>query len=155
MLIFTLAISCLTTCNLPWFMNLTFPVPMQYCSLQHWTLLLPPDTSTIECHFCFGSASSFFLGLLVIAIHSSPVGHHPTWRAYLPVSYFFAFSLCSWDAHNKNTGVVCHSLLQWTTFCQNSPLWPVCLGWLYTAWLIASLSYTSPFAVTSLWSMYS
>ena len=31
---FTLAISCLTTSNLPWFMDLTFQVPMQYCSLQ-------------------------------------------------------------------------------------------------------------------------
>ena len=28
---FTLAISCLPTSNLPWFMDLTFPVPMQYC----------------------------------------------------------------------------------------------------------------------------
>ena len=37
---FTLAISCLTTSNLPWFMDLTFQVPMQYCSLQHLTLLL-------------------------------------------------------------------------------------------------------------------
>ena len=33
------AISCLTTSNLPWFMDLTFQVPMQYCSLQHRTLL--------------------------------------------------------------------------------------------------------------------
>ena len=32
---FTLAISCLTTFNLPWFMDLTFQVPMKYCSLQH------------------------------------------------------------------------------------------------------------------------
>ena len=32
---FTLAISCLTTSNLPWFMTLTFKVPMQNCSLQH------------------------------------------------------------------------------------------------------------------------
>ena len=31
----------------------------------------------------------------------------------------------------KNTKVVCHSLLQWTTFCQNSPPWPVHLGWPY------------------------
>ena len=30
---------------------------------------------------------------------------------------------------------VCHSLLQWTTFCQNSPPWPICLGWPHTAWL--------------------
>ena len=29
---FTLAVSCLTTSNLPWFMDLTFQVPMQYCS---------------------------------------------------------------------------------------------------------------------------
>ena len=35
MLTFTLAISCLTTSNLPWFMDLTFQVPMPYCSLQH------------------------------------------------------------------------------------------------------------------------
>ena len=38
MSMFTLAISCLTTSNLPWFMNLTFQVPMPYCSLQHRTL---------------------------------------------------------------------------------------------------------------------
>ena len=37
---------CLTTSNLPWFMDLIFHVPMHYWSLQHWTLLLPPDTST-------------------------------------------------------------------------------------------------------------
>ena len=32
MSVFTLAIPCLTTSNLPWFMDLTFQVPMQYCS---------------------------------------------------------------------------------------------------------------------------
>ena len=34
---FTVAISCLTNSNLPWFMDLTFQVPMHCCSLQHWT----------------------------------------------------------------------------------------------------------------------
>ena len=34
----------------------------------------------------------------------------------------------------------CHSLLQWNMFCQNSPPWPVCLGWPYMAWFIVSLS---------------
>ena len=67
---FTLAIFCLTTSNLPWFMDLTFQVPMQYCSLQHWTLLLSPVTSTTVCCFCFGSISSFFLELF---LHWSPV----------------------------------------------------------------------------------
>jgi len=50
-------------------------------------------------------------------------------RLHLPMSYLFAFSCCSWGSQGNNTGVVCHSLLLWTTFCQNSPLWPVHLGW--------------------------
>lgn len=36
-------------------------------------------------------------------------------------------------------------LLQWNVFCQNSPLWPVCLEWPCMPWLIASLSYISHF----------
>ena len=48
--VFTLAISCLTTSSLPWFMDLTFQVPMQYCSLQHQTLLSPPGTFTTLDH---------------------------------------------------------------------------------------------------------
>ena len=36
---FTLAVTCLTTSHLPWFMDLTFQVPMQYCFLQHQTML--------------------------------------------------------------------------------------------------------------------
>ena len=31
--------------------------------------------------------------------------------------------------------MVCHSLLQWTTFCQTSPPWPLHLGWPHMAWL--------------------
>ena len=31
--------------------------------------------------------------------------------------------------------MVCHSLLQWTTFCQTSPPWPSCLEWAHRAWL--------------------
>ena len=50
----TLAIFCLVTSNLPWFMDLTFQVPLQYCSLQHWTLLPSPVTSTAVCCFRFG-----------------------------------------------------------------------------------------------------
>ena len=38
---------------------------MQYCSLQHQTLLLSPVTSTTGCCFCFGSVSSFFLELFL------------------------------------------------------------------------------------------
>ena len=53
-------------------MDLTFQVPMQYCSLQHWTLLLSPATSTTGYCFCFGSIPSFFLELF---LHWSPVAY--------------------------------------------------------------------------------
>ena len=72
MSVFTLAISCLTTSNLPWFMDLTFQVPMQYCSLQHCTLLPSPVTSPTGCYFRFGSVFSFLLELF---LHSSPVAY--------------------------------------------------------------------------------
>ena len=72
MLMFTLAISCLTTSNLTWFMDLTFQVPMHHCSLQHWTLLPSPVTSTTGHCFHFGFASSFFLELF---LHSFPVAY--------------------------------------------------------------------------------
>ena len=70
MSMFTLAISCLTTSNLPRFMDLTFQDPMQYCSLQHRTLLLSPVTSTTGYSFCFGSIPSFFMELF---LYWSPV----------------------------------------------------------------------------------
>ena len=72
MLMFTVAIPCLMTSNLPWFMDITFQVPMQYWSLQHRILLPSPVTFTTGCCFCFGSVSSFFLGLFH---HCSPVAY--------------------------------------------------------------------------------
>ena len=72
MSIFTLAISYLTTYNLPWFLDLRFQVPMQYYSLQHWTFLLSPVSSTTGCCFCFGSIPSFFLELF---LHWSPIAY--------------------------------------------------------------------------------
>ena len=122
---FTLAISCLTMSNLPWFMDLTLYIPMQCCSLLHQPLLSLPDTSIVQCHFHFGPAPSFFLDVLVVALCSSTVEH---WMPYdLGVmSYFFAFSYCLWGSCSKNTGVGWHFLLQGTMFCQNSSLCSIC-----------------------------
>ena len=53
-------------------MDLRFQVRMQYCSLQDWTLLPSPVTSTAGYCFCFGSIPSFFLELF---LHWSPVGY--------------------------------------------------------------------------------
>ena len=130
----TLVISCWTTSNLSWFMDLTFQVLMQYCSLQHQTLLLSPVPSTTLCCFCFGSIPSFFLELF---LHWSPVAYWPPTDlgVHLSVSYLFAFSYCSWGSQGKNTEVVCHSLFPWITFCQTFHHESIRLGWPHMAWL--------------------
>ena len=74
------------------------------------------------------SNESFFLELF---LHWSPVAY---WTPTdLGSSSFSILSFCLFTLFmgfsGKNTEVVCHSLLQWTTFCQTSPPWPTCLGW--------------------------
>ena len=139
MSMFTLAISCLTASNLPWFMDLTFQIPMWNCSLLHWNLLPSTVTFTAECCFCFESVSLFFLELFP---HWFPIAywHVLTWGVSLSVFYVFAFSYYSWDSQGKNTEVVCHCLLQRTMFCQNFLPWPIHLGWSYMACLIVSFA---------------
>ena len=53
-------------------MDLTFQVPMQYCSLQHRALLSPSDTSTNGYCFLFDST---FLFLLELLLHSSALAY--------------------------------------------------------------------------------
>ena len=89
MLMLTLAISCLTTSNLPSFMDLRFQIPMQYCSLFHQTLLLSPVTSTTGCCCCFGSISSFFLKLF---LQWSPVAYWA--HTNLGSLFFSVLSFC-------------------------------------------------------------
>ena len=94
---------------------------MQYCSLQHQTLLSPPDISIAKCLFCFCPATSFFLELLVIALCSSSVAYwipSNLWGSSSSVIPF-AFSYCLWDSPGKNTGADCH-FLHWTMFCQKT-----------------------------------
>ena len=134
MLTFTLDISCLTTCYLPWFMDLTFQVPMQYCSLQHQTLLLSPVTSTTGCCFCFGSIPSFFLELF---LHWSPVAYwaptdlRSSSFSILSFCLFILFMVFSRQEYWSGLPFP----LQWTTFRQTSPPWPVWLVWPHMAWL--------------------
>ena len=76
------------------------------------------------------------------------IGHLSTCRVHPPVSYLFAFSYCSWDSQGKNTEVVCHSILQWTTFCLtlhcNNPIVKVAADWsiiyVYKDWVYHSLT---------------
>ena len=66
----------------------------------------------------------------------------------LRLIHVIAFLYSSQSSHGKYGRVVCHSLLQWITFSQNSTLWPISLEWPCTVWLLASLS---SFAMTRQW----
>ena len=96
-------------------MDLTFQVPMQYCPLQH-CLLLSPVTSTTGYCFCFESFPSFFLELF---LHWSPVAYLALTNmgsscfSILPFCLFIVFMGFS----RQEYWMVCHSLLQRTTFC--------------------------------------
>ena len=113
-------------------LNFTMPTLAFTCTTRH-----------IKNWASFPPWPSLFI-LLELFLHPSPVTYWtPTdLGAHLLVSYLFTFSYCSWGSWGKNTGVICHSLLQWTTFCQNSPPLPIHLRWPCKAWLLASLSCT-------------
>ena len=143
MSMFTLAhISDFTMSNLPWLfftaLNFTFTIRhiQNWASFLLWTSL-----------FILSGAIILPLALPSSILDTFQLGGCILW------CHFFSFSYSSWGSCGKNTGVVCCFLLQWTTFCQNSSLWFVRLGWPCMARLIALLSYTSPIATTRLWSM--
>ena len=62
--------------------------------------------------YALHSFCSYFSTFLVAYRTPTDLGVHHS------VSHLFTFSYCSWDSQGKNTEVVCHSLLQWTMFCQ-------------------------------------
>ena len=151
---FTLAISCLTTSNLPWFMDLIFQVPVQYCSLQNWTLLPSPDTSTTGCCFRFGSISSFFPELF---LHSSPVAYWTPTKQ--PGEFIFQCHIFL-PFHTVH-GVLKARILKWFAIPFSSgpcfvelstmtrPSWVALVSW-----LIGSLSLTRLWAMWSVWLVF-
>ena len=122
---------------------------MQYCSLQHHTLL-SPVISTTWYHFHFGSASSFLLELFLC---SSPVAYWaPT---NLGNSSFSILSFClfilfmGFSRQEYWSGLpfpspVNHVFSEFSTMS-------ILLGWPSMAWLIASWSYTRLWSICSFW----
>jgi len=106
---FSLAISCLTTSNLPWFMDLTFQVPRQnFFTASDFT-------------FCFGSASSLLPELILC---SSPVAYWTSTN--LGGSCFSVISLCLFILFMGYSRQECWSgldfLLQWTFLSELSTM---------------------------------
>ena len=126
---------------------------MQYCSLQHRTLRPSPVTSTTGHCVCFGSVSSFFLELF---LHCSPVAY---WApANLGSSSFSVLSFCLFILFMGFSRQEYWSGLPFPSpvdhIFQNSPPWPILLGWPYTAWLTVSLSYTRLWSLWSVWLVF-
>ena len=94
---FTLAISCLTTSNLPWFMDLTSRF---LCNIAFYSIgLIPsPVTSTTGCCFCFDSVFAFFFGcylghLFGVLVPEGLVGLHRTIQHQLLQHYWLGHRL--------------------------------------------------------------
>ena len=130
-----------------------------------WPLLIYldswPSRSRILCNIvlystklCFHHQSHAQLGIvfaLALSLHSSwtccstllssILGTYQLGSSSFSVISFCIFILMGFSRQEvAKQEVVCHSLLQWTTFCQNSAPWLILLGWPYMAWLTVSLN---------------
>ena len=136
MLTFTLAISCLTSFNLPWFMDLTFQVPMQYCSLHYLTLLLSPVTSTTGYCFCLVSIHSFSLELFLhwsLVVYWAPTNLGSSFFSFLSFCLFVPFM--GFSRQEYWSGLPFPSPKD--QFSQTSPPWSILFGWPHMTWLIS------------------
>ena len=90
MSMFTLAISCLTTSNLPWFTDLTLQVPMQCCTLQHQSLL-PSQSHPHLGVFCLFVlfVCLFWLCLFILSGVISPLFSSSILGTYQPEEFIF------------------------------------------------------------------
>jgi len=81
MSMFIIAISCLNTSNLPWFIDLTFQVPMQQCSLQYRTF------TSIHIQNCM--LFPLWLSLFIFSGAISPVFPSSILDIYWPGRFIF------------------------------------------------------------------
>ena len=81
--VFILTISSLTTSNLPWFMDLTFQVPMHYCSLQHWNF------TSITSHIHNWVLFLLWLSLFILSGVISPLISSSILGTYQPGEFIF------------------------------------------------------------------
>ena len=133
MSMFTLAISCLTTFNLPWFMDLTFHVPnIAFYSIG--SCFHHQSHSQLGVVFCFGFIPSIFLELF---LHWSPVAYWaPTdlgSSSFSVLSFYLFILFMGFSRQEYWSGLPFPSPVDHV--CQTSPPWPDRLGWPHTAWL--------------------
>ena len=101
------------------------------------------DLASITSHihswvfFLLFSIPSFFLELFLhwsSVAYWAPTNLGSSCFSVLSFCFFILFMGFSRQEY-WNILLQCHSLLQWTSFCQTSPPWPAHLGWPHRAWL--------------------
>ena len=108
------------------------------------------DFSSITSHIPNRVLFSLWLCLFILSgvisplFSSSILGTYWSGEFIFQCHIYFAFSYCSWGSQGKNTEVVCYSLLQWTTFGQNSPHDLSILSSPNMAWIIGGASGKEP-----------
>ena len=130
---FTLSITCLTTSNLPWFMDLTFQIPMQYCYLQHRTLLLSRHIHNWVLFLLW--LPPFILSEVIFALISSSIlGTYRLGESSFSILSFCLFILFMGFSRQEYwsglpfLSLVDHILSDLSTMTAR-------LGWPHTAWL--------------------
>ena len=137
---FIIAISCLNTSNLPWFIDLTFQVPMQQCSLQHRTFTSIHIQNCVL--FPLWLSLSFFLEL---SLQCSPVAYWTSTdlggSSFSVISFYLFILFMGFSMQERWSGLPFPSPvdhLLWELSLMTHPSWVAPM-----AWLIVSLSYTS------------
>ena len=120
-----------TTSNLSCYMDLTFQVPMQCCSLQDLS-------SSITTHNHNWLLLLFWLHFFILSGVISPPISSNILGTYWPGEFIFQCPICL--PFQTVHGVLKARILKWFAFPFSSGPHSVCLGWHYMAWLIISLS---------------
>ena len=132
-------------------MNLTFQFPMQYCSLQHQTFttrhihnwasfLLWPNRCILSEAIC--NCPLLFPSSILDTCPGGPIFQCPIFVPFHTIYGILTARIPEWFALPPPMDHVLSEL-----FSMTCPSWVARM-----AWLIASLSYTSPFATAKLWS---
>ena len=99
-------------------------LPLDSPILVHFSSLIPKMSVFFSLWLCLFILSLWLClfilsGVISSLISSNILGTYQPGKFIFQCLIFLPFHTV--HAQGKNTGVVCHSLLQWTTFCQNSP----------------------------------
>ena len=107
----TLAISCLTTSNLPWFMDLTFQVPMQYCIEKICNIFTALDLASITSHIHTWVLFLLWLHPFILSWVISPLISSSILGTYRPGEFLFQYPIIL-PFHTVH-GVLKERILKW------------------------------------------